>query len=249
MANQPLLSPDASGLDRAGWNRLGTIAESAQSALAHDVPAQTASQAKAPGLLGQALAEAVQAFQRDWHRLFHPLESIREWWAQQTQAQTPYQGQGTPGAQAAPITPSSLDATWTQVRDRLFDAANDLQANPREVGIQMASAIPAEHRAALAERLGWLAEMAQTTAKALEQNPAVEKAPEKGRGSNVAEAAQVGEPPPELKRAPPLPSKIRPLGSYPQRQVPPQPLPPTPTRVERPKARAKAPEPERAKAR
>ena len=224
MSDQPLLSPDAtSGLDAAAWNRLGAIAESAQSALAHDVPAQ----AKAPGLLGQALAEAVQAFQRDWHRLFHPLESIREWWAQQTQAQTPYQGQGTPGAQAAPITPSSLDATWTQVRDRLFDAANDLQANPREVGIQMASAIPAEHRSALAERLGWLAEMAQTTAKALEQAP--------------AKAATQKAPAQAIENAPTKPTV--------QRQVPPQPLPTTPKRTERPKAPTKAPERERAKAR
>ena len=222
---ESLLSPDASGLDRAAWGRLGTIAESTQTALAQDVPTQTASQAKAPGILGQALAEAVKAFQRDWHRLFHPLESIREWWASQTQGQTPYQSQGTPGTHApsqapAPGKASPVDATWTQVRDQLFEAAKDPKADPQHVADGIVASIPTEHRAALVERLGWLAEMAHTTAKALEQAP---------------ETAQA------IEKAPTKPVI--------QRQVPPQPLPPTPKRAERQKAPTKASEPTHAKAR
>lgn len=220
MADQPLLlSPDHTGLDRAGWARLSKIADATQSALTEEPK-----ESKKPNQAGVLLAEIVAALERDWHRLWHPLESIREWWSNQAQANEQYREQGSErgpkGPTPTPPKGPTLDDTWVQVRDQMFEAAKDLKADPKEVASQIVSAIPTEHRAAIAERLSNLAEIARVAA-GMSHPPKIESAP-------IKEAREFGEPPPERVAEPPIPDNVRTFPTRPERQVPPQPLPEAP---------------------
>ena len=238
------------GLDSAAWLKLGQIAQATHQSLQSQAPQpQAPVAASVPGqsqsLLAALAAETVNTFKRDWQRFWHPLQSLRAWWAQVTQALTPIQDRGSArdGGQS-PNTPTppdkgsgsrgpTLDQTWTQVRDQLFEAAQNPTADPQKVADSIVSAIPADHRTAMAERLQWLSEMAQTTAKSLQAAETQAAA----KSADPSERAPLGEPPPERTFEPPLPDNVRLLKTKPpERQVPKQPLPETP-QVARPQTK------------
>jgi len=252
MADQPLQGSGQPELDSAGWVRLGQIAEATQTALSQQAQQQqqTPDPRKGPGqLFGQLLADTLATLQRDWHRLWHPLQSIREWWAQQTQAQQSFQDQGStrdtgpsPDKPTPPDRGPTSEAIWTQVRDQLFEAAKNPKADPKTVADSIVASIPQEHRAAVAERLTWLAEMAQTTAKSLQSSEAKTAA-------QTIDRAPLGEPPPEQKIESPLPDNVRLLKTRPERQVPKQPLPDSPAVNRKPSTQTQTQTQTRAKVR
>jgi len=219
MADQLLSSPDGSGLDRAGWARLGAIAQATQSALAEQVPEEKSDRSRSNGLAQFGIA-VWETLKRDWHRLFHPLEGLRERFANSVAGPAAYREAGAESAdKAKPAQLSPLEKTWTQVRDQLFEAAKNPQADPRQVADSIVSGIPKEHRTAMVERLGWLAEMAQTTAKTLEQVEVKAQAKTETKVETKVEAK--AEAKVQAQVAGETPTKTRA-----QRQVPPQPLPP-----------------------
>jgi len=231
-------------LDRAGWARLGTIAQATQTALAaQKIPEESADRSRTTNGLAQFGIALWDTLKRDWHRLFHPLEGLRERLANSAEGPTAYREpsnatvdtRAETKAQAKAEPRSPLETTWTQVRDQLFEAARNPQADPQKVASQIVDTIPADHRQAMVERLGWLAEMAQTTAKTLEQveAKAQAKAETKAETKVEAKARATGQTPTRAKA---------------QRQVPPQPLPTAKPKRSAP-TQAPTPTPTRAKAR
>ena len=214
MADQ-LLSSSNAELDQAGWARLGTMAQATQTALGEQI-SEEPDRSKTNGLAEFTLA-LWETLKRDWHRLFHPLEGLRERLAAAAQGSTAYREVNDVPTQAKVETPalSPLETTWTTVRDQLFEAAKNPQADPQQVATSIVETIPKEHHAAMAERLGWLAEMAQTTAKTLEQAEVKTPVKVETKAETKTETNKV-------------PAKAKP-----QRQVPKQPVPDTP-KVTRP---------------
>ena len=236
------------GLDSAAWLRLGNIAQATHSSLqsqSQAQPAKTPVAASVPrqsqGILAAIAAETWRTLQNGWDKFRHPIQHFRRWLADMMQPQPPQAARGdAPQAGVAPDQPTppekgpgrgpTLDQTWNAVRDQLFEAAKDPKADPQKVADSIVAAIPADHKQAMAERLHWLADMAQTTAQSLQ---AVET--KTAAKSAEPERAPLGEPPPEQTFEPPPPDNVR-LFKHPpaQRQVPAQPLAEQP-KVARPK--------------
>ena len=250
--------PTTPELDSAGWLRLGQMASFTGQSLAQAPTTTNTKQASAtvdnpghkPGLLTLIAAQTVDRLKKEWQWFWHPLQSLRRWVAEVMSVQQgPVGNQGTviqPGqtvaeasAKSQPaVTPEAkatvpdkaprIEDTWTQMKDRLFEAAANPQTDPAQVVPSIIAGIPEEHRAAIAQRLFALSEMAQETAKALAAREMAAK--ESGKSQSQAkgtvpkgqESIPLPDCPPEVSVDIPEPDREPRL----KRQVPPQPVAP-----------------------
>ena len=210
-------------LDATAWDRLAvhakTTAEAIMAPQASDRP---------PGYLARLTHDVLARHRAAWRTLLHPLDTFRAWLVRvlappASGSPTAVQG-SVHGAQAAGRDPQTvvtapaisatntptLEATWQSVRDELFAAAQDPTADPKTVGARIATTIPAEHRAAMAERLTALAQTAQVTAQALQakaqaqaQNP--EPSPSRAETPSEQTTAKASEPAEPQRRGPKAP--------------------------------------------
>lgn len=201
---------------------------------------------KPPGLWAVIAADTVRQFQKSWNWVFHPIQSVRQWLADVLEIlsakPTVNAARGTapqsgPTPEKEPVAQSnvmqeakadsmskatapSIDDTWAQLKDRLFEAAAR-KADPAQVVPGIIAGIPDEHRAIIAERLTGLAEMAQETAKALAQREMAAKEPGKGKAPQPkGQDIPLPECPPETAIDIPEPDREPRL----KRQVPAQPV-------------------------